>query len=204
MQRHDTKILRIDSSGRYEGSQTRELTDEFISTIKSRHAIGEIVTRDLAEGIEFVDQEWIFSNFTDVSERSEHQKQRLAVSDQLVAELEDADLIVIGLPIYNFGIPAVLKAWIDQVARARKTFKYTENGPVGLLENKRAVLIVASGGTPVESPVDFAVPYMKHVLGFLGIHDVEVIAADQIMVDAEKSTSKARKEIERFGLVLAA
>ena len=102
---------------------------------------------------------------------------------------------MIGVPVYNFGIPASLKAWVDLVARARETFRYSENGPVGLLEGKKAYILLASGGTPVGSDVDFASNYLKFILGFLGITDVTVIAADQLMVDTSKhetAVSQAR------------
>ena len=197
-------VLRIDSSGRQDGSQTRLLVDEFIETLKAREAVGQVVSRDVSAGLEFVDQDWISANFTDEAERSTAQKQRLENSDHLVNELQDADLIVIGVPVYNFGVPAALKAWVDQVARARKTFAYTENGPVGLLKNKRAVLIAASGGTEVGSDIDFAVPYMVHVLSFLGIHEVEVIKADQLMVDADRGVAAARQSIQKYQLTAAA
>ncbi|MEM7216510.1 MAG: NAD(P)H-dependent oxidoreductase [Pseudomonadota bacterium] len=193
-------ILRIDSSARHEGSHTRQLADRFINSLERKTVIDQMVARDVSAGVEFVDQDWVYANFTDENERSEAQKQRLANSDALVAELESADLIVIAVPIYNFGIPASLKAWIDQVARARKTFKYTENGPVGLLENKRAVIVTASGGTEVGSEIDFATPYLKHVLAFLGIHDVEIIKADQLMADAERGLENAKQEIQEFQL----
>jgi FMN-dependent NADH-azoreductase len=109
--------------------------------------------------------------------------------------VQSADILVIGVPVYNFGVPAALKAWIDMIARARETFKYTENGSVGLLSGKKAYLIVASGGTEVESGIDYATPYMKHVLGFIGVTDVTVIAAGQQMMD-EKASEKAEKSIE--------
>lgn len=203
MEKHGTNILRIDSSGRHEGSQTRQLMDEFINAFSAKSLVGNIVVRDVSGGMEFVDQDWIFANFTAEDERSVEQSKRLESSDKLVHELEAADMIVIGVPVYNFGIPATLKAWVDQVARARKTFRYSENGPVGLLENKKAVLIVASGGTAINSDVDFATPYLVHVLGFLGIHDVEVIKADQLMVDADNSIANAKHQIENFELKLA-
>ncbi|MEM9278244.1 MAG: NAD(P)H-dependent oxidoreductase [Pseudomonadota bacterium] len=201
---HAINILRIDSSGRQDGSETRQLTDEFLNSLNEKANVNQLVVRDVSDGVEFVDQDWIFANFTDEEERSEEQKKRLANSDKLVAELQDADLIVIGAPVYNFGVPAALKAWIDQVARARKTFKYTETGPVGLLENKRAVIVSASGGTEIGSNIDFATPYLVHVLGFLGIHDVEVIKAGQLMMDAEAGIANAKQEIRDFKLVRAA
>jgi len=191
-------VLRVDASGRYEDSLTRKLVDEFVSKVKTQERVDQVVSRDVAKGVRFVDQDWINSNFTDEAERSESQKEELVSSDALVAELDAADLIVIGTPIYNFGVPAALKAWVDQVARARKTFRYTENGPVGLLQNKRAVVIVTSGGTEVGSAIDFATPYLVHVLGFLGIHDVEIIKADRLMVDAERGINNAKQEIGQY------
>jgi FMN-dependent NADH-azoreductase len=116
-----------------------------------------------------LDTDWVTANFTPPEERGEAERAALAESDALVAELKAADVLVIGVPIYNFGIPAALKAWVDLVARARVTFRYTEQGPVGLLTGKRAYLAVASGGTPVGSAIDFATGYLRHVLGFLGI-----------------------------------
>ena len=100
------------------------------------------------------------------------------------------------MPIYNFGVPAALKAWVDQVARAGVTFKYTENGPQGLLEGKRAILVVASGGTAAGSDIDFASGYMQHVMGFIGITDVTVITADQMMMDTEAALAKATAQVD--------
>lgn len=196
-------ILRVDSSGRHDGSQTRLLTDEFVESLSQTVSINEIKVRDVSEGVEFVDHNWIAANFTDEASRTQAQKERLKTSDQLVAELEVADLIVIGVPVYNFGVPAALKAWIDQVARARKTFQYTENGPVGLLRDKKAVIIAASGGTEINSTIDFAVPYLIHVLGFLGIDDVDVIKAGQLMMDSQSGLENAKEQISNFELKLA-
>ena len=104
---------------------------------------------------------------------------------------------MIATPLYNFGVPAALKAWVDLVARVGVTFKYTEKGPVGLLENKRAIIVFASGGTQAGSAIDFATPYLKHVLGFIGITDVDVIAADQLGASADEKLVAAGDAIER-------
>lgn len=187
-------VLRIDASGRHEGSQTRALTDKVISYLAASGA-SKVITRDVAGGVEFVDEAWITANFTPEEDRTEDQKLRLRGSDALVDEVVQSDVVVIGTPIYNFGIPVVLKAWIDQVARARKTFRYTENGPVGLLEGKKAYLVVTSGGTKVGSEMDFATNYLKHVLGFIGIHDVTVFAADELMMHDEERLESTDKDI---------
>ena len=191
-------ILRIDSSARHEGSQTRQLTDSFLKSLEQKTRVNTVVVRDVSKGVEFVDQEWVTANVTDEKERNIAQKRRLENSDILIAEIEAADVIVIGAPIYNFGLPAALKAWVDQIARGRKTFRYTEDGPVGLLKNKRAVIISASGGTELGGKIDFATPYLKHILGFIGIQDVELIKADRMMVDAKSAIANAEAEIEAF------
>ncbi len=173
-------ILRIDSSARSDGSETRALNDALISRIEAT-ANTTVIHRDLAaDAPGFVNEAWVGANFTDPDARSDTQAAELAASDALVAELEAADVIVIGAPIYNFNIPAVLKAWIDMVARARLTFRYGENGPEGLLKDKKAYVVMASGGVPMGSTMDFASPYLRHVLGFVGIHDVEFISAAEI------------------------
>ena len=171
------KILEISAGARSEGSISRLLTADLIQALESRYSATETKRRDLADGVPFVDEAWIAANFTPDEDRTRQHKQALAYSDELVSELEAADILVIGAPIYNFSVPATLKAWIDMIARARKTFNYTENGPVGLLENKKAYVIVPSGGVPVGSPVDFATPYIRHALSFVGITDVEFIGA---------------------------
>ena len=187
-------ILRIDASGRYEGSNSRALADHLIANLRAENPNSEIVNRDVAQGLPFVSEDWINANFTPEEKRSAKQKTVLAQSDLLVGELQAADIIVIGTPIYNFGIPATLKAWIDMVARAGKTFQYTENGPVGLLEGKKVYVVFASGGTEIGSDLDFASGYLKHVLGFLGIHEVEIFAADQLMMHGDEKVI-ATKEV---------
>ena len=189
------KVLEVAASGRNEGSVSRMLSADLIAALEERHGRIELTRRDLNKGLRFVDEAWINANFTAAEERSADQRAVLAESDALVAELKAADVLVIGAPIYNFGVPAALKAWIDMVARARLTFRYTEDGPRGLLEGKKAYLVVASGGVPVGSAVDFATPYLRHALAFIGIDDVEVIAAEQLNSKAEESVDAARVRI---------
>ncbi|MEO0912579.1 MAG: NAD(P)H-dependent oxidoreductase [Pseudomonadota bacterium] len=184
-----SRLLQINASMRREGSVTRSLTAEVVAKLSESGA--DVIVRDLTDGIELIDEAWITANFTPEDERTEAQKARLALSDTLVAELKAADTIVIGSPVYNFGVPGALKAWVDLVARARVTFRYTDDGPVGLLDGKRAIIVTASGGTPVDGAIDFATPYLRHTLGFLGIKDVTVIAADQQMVDPAAARSRA-------------
>jgi len=186
-------ILHIDSSARTEGSVTRDLSAQIVAKLG-----GDVIRRDLKNALPQIDEAWVGANFTPEADRDAVQRDTLALSDTLVGELQDADTIVIGLPVYNFGVPASVKAWIDLVARAGLTFKYTAEGPVGLLHGKRAILAVATGGTPVGSEIDFATGYMRHVLGFIGIHDVEIIAADRVMADADAAIAVARAQVDRL------
>ena len=183
-------VLQIDASARTQGSTTRDLTKRISNKLK-----GRVLHRDLATPVPQITETWVNANFTPSQARTKDQQEALELSDSLISEIDQADVLVIGVPIYNFGVPAALKAWVDQIARAGVTFQYTENGPKGLLEGKRAILAVASGGTEAGSEIDFATGYMRHVLGFIGIHNVSVVAADRMMVDAEAALAKATDQI---------
>ncbi len=185
-------VLHIDSSARSENSVTRSLSAEITARLSPEH----VIRRDLAAPLPLLDEAWVDANFTPADQRSDAQKALLAQSDALIAELKQADTIVIGTPIYNFSVPSTLKAWIDLVARVGVTFRYTETGPIGLLEGKRAIIAVASGGTQAGSDIDFATTYLRHVLGFIGITDVALVAADQLSMDAEGSMARAKSAIE--------
>ncbi|MAX50355.1 MAG: FMN-dependent NADH-azoreductase [Methylophaga sp.] len=182
-------ILHINSSERIQDSVTRQVSAELVSQLQKQSGLA-IKSRDLVKGIPFINEDWIHANFTDPEQRTEQNKQALKISDQLVEELQAAEILVIASPIYNFSVPAVLKAWIDQVARARVTFRYTENGPEGLLKAKKAYLVMASGGVPLGSEVDYASTYLKQVMNFLGIHDVTVVDAGSLIQDTEILTQK--------------
>lgn len=186
-------ILHIDSSARTKGSVTRDLSAQIVAKLG-----GDVIRRDLAAPLPVVSETWIGANFTPADQRSETQTAELALSDELIGELKQADTIVIGVPVYNFSVPANLKAWVDLVARAGVTFAYSESGPKGLLNGKRAVLAVASGGVPVGSEYDFATGYMRHVLGFIGITEVEIVAAGSMALDAEAALANAREAIEKL------
>lgn len=190
----DRTVLHIDSSARLTGSTTRDLS----ARIVARLGAGRIIRRDLARPLPQIDEAWVTANFTPAGERTAEQRERLAQSDALVREVMEADTLVIGAPIYNFSVPTGLRAWIDLVARAGLTFQYTEAGPKGLLEGKRAIIAVASGGTKVGSEIDFATTYLTHVLGFIGITDVEIIAADQMALNPDLALSDASAAIERI------
>lgn len=176
-------ILRIDSSARTDESFSRKLADDVLA----RYPNATIATRNLGEGIPHIDADFTRATFTPPEARSDVDNAALALSDKIVAEVQAADLIVISMPVYNFSVPSTLKAWVDHLARVGVTFHYTENGPVGLLEGKRVIVVSASGGTPVGALYEFASPYLTHVLGFMGLTDVSFVGAagEAGLADAE-------------------
>ncbi|MEM9044042.1 MAG: NAD(P)H-dependent oxidoreductase [Pseudomonadota bacterium] len=193
-----TKILRIDASMRRQGSVTRDLADKIEERILMATKKSEVQRRDLTDAIPQIDEAWIDANFTDPDARSADQKARLGLSDELVDELRQADVVILAVPVYNFGVPAAFKAWVDQICRARETFRYTENGPVGLLQGKKAILVSASGGTEIGSAIDFTTPYVRHILGFIGITDVTIIGAGRMSIDADAALASAIEQIDEM------
>ena len=183
-------ILHIDSSAQKQKSISRQLSARIVDQLG-----GEVIRRDLSDAVPPVTELWVSANFTPAEQRTSEQQEALKLSDLLVAELQRADTIVIGSPVYNFNVPSVLKAWIDQVVRAGVSFNYTENGPVGLLEGKRAIVAMASAGMPIGSEIDFASGYLRHILGFVGINDVQIIAADQLRANQDKAIEAAHQKI---------
>ncbi|SFS00016.1 FMN-dependent NADH-azoreductase [Yoonia litorea] len=171
-------VLLINASGSSAGSATRAATDQLVAEL----APETLITRDLAaDPLPQIDEAWIKARLVPVKDRSDADHATLSLSDALIAELKAADMVVIGMPVYNFGMPAALKAYIDLIARPKVTFAYTEGGPVGLLEGKRAIVAVASGGTQIDSASDFATPHLRQVLSFIGIKDVSVYAAKDVI-----------------------
>jgi FMN-dependent NADH-azoreductase len=177
-----SKLLHIDSSPLYGRSVSRELSAAFVSQWKVSHPDGTVLDRDLnATTIPPVNAEWVGAVYTPEQSRTPQQKELLSLSDSLIAELEQADEYVIGVPMHNFGVPSVLKLWIDQIARVGKTFAYGEKGPKGLLAGKKATFVVATGGiydaqTRMAS-FNFVEPYLRSVFGFLGVTDATFLTA---------------------------
>ena len=186
-------LLRIDSSARLEISISRELVDEIVH----KFANATVIARDLArDPLPQIDDGFVtVTKGATSDDLTQGQRDMLALSDRLIDELKAADTIVIGLPVYNFGIPSALKAWVDLVARAGVTFNYTEEGPKGALSGKRVIIAMASGGTEAGSPIDYATPYLRHVLGFLGMSEVELVRADRLAFDAEATVASARAQV---------
>jgi FMN-dependent NADH-azoreductase len=176
-------LLRIDSSPQgSDASFSRQLTAEFVQQWQRTHANGKVLTRDLiTTKLPLLSAEWIGAAHTPEGSLSLSQQEVLAVSNQLIAELESADEYVIGVAMHNFSIPAVLKLWIDQVARVGKTFSYANGAPAGLLRNKKATFFLASGGvydqgTPM-AVMNFVEPYLRSLFGFIAVTDVSFINA---------------------------
>jgi FMN-dependent NADH-azoreductase len=175
-------LLHLDSSPLGESSISRHLTSEFTQTWKSANSNGKIIARDLTTTtIPPVTAALVGAMYTPADALTPAQKELLALSDTLVGELFAADEYVIGVPMHNFGVPSVLKLWIDQIARVNKTFSYATGTPVGLLTGKKATILIASGGIydagTAMASYNFVEPYLRTVLGFLGVTDVTVIAA---------------------------
>jgi FMN-dependent NADH-azoreductase len=198
------RILRLDASANPTESNSQKLGDYLIRQLKQANPAVETRTRNLNRDLSFIDSTWIAANFTAKEERSDDQSARLELSDKLIAELNWADHIVLTTPMYNFGVPATLKAWIDLVCRAGITFRYGANGAEGLLKDKRVDIVITTGGAPLHSPVDFVSGYLRQVFAFIGIDDVSIIGADQMNVDAKSSFSRATAQIEQHYPAVAA
>ena len=195
-----TNILYITASIRSDAdSISRGLGQRLVEGLAAKSG-ASVKHRDLAANdIPYVSAERFAANLTPVADRTPEQAELAAYADALIAELQAADTIVIAAPVYNFGPPATLKAWADLVARDGTTFRDTATGPEGLLTGKRAYLAVASGGTPVGSDMDFMTRWLTFFLGFIGITDVEMVAADGIMGEGgEAKITAAQEAAERI------
>ena len=175
-------LLHIDSSPLYERSVSRQLTGAFVTEWKASHPDGQVIDRDLsATTIAPINAAWVGAAYTPAQERTPQQLELLGLSDALIAEIEHADELVIGVPMHNFGVPSVLKLWIDQIARVGKTFSYSEGGPKGLINGKKATFVIATGGvydaqTRMAS-FNFVEPYLRSVFAFLGVIDTTFLTA---------------------------
>jgi FMN-dependent NADH-azoreductase len=179
-------LLHIDSSPVYGRSVSRQLTSAFVTQWKSSHPNGTVIDRDLtATAIPPITGEWVGAVYTPEDARTPQQKELLSLSDSLLAELEQADEYVFGVPMHNFGIPSALKLWIDQITRVGKTFTYADGTPKGLIIGKKATFIIATGGiydaqTQMAS-FNFVEPYLRTLFGFLGLTDTTFLTAGGTM-----------------------
>ena len=193
------KIYQIDSSARKDGSTSRALAKKLLDKIKKPE--DEVIYRDLDDEMVFVSGLTESGMKIEEKDRNEHHKKMFELSDKLVSELKDSDIIIISAPIYNYGPPATLKAWADLAARVGETFRFKPDGRrEGLLSNKRAFLVITSGGTKLNSNEDFLTPWLKFILNFFGIEKVDVVSADQMALDYEKSIKDAETQIENISI----
>jgi FMN-dependent NADH-azoreductase len=191
------KIYQIDSSARKKGSSSRALAKKVLDKI--RNPDDEVIYRDLDDEMLFVSGLTESGMKIDEKDQTEDHKKMFKLSDKLVSELKESDIIIISAPIYNYGPPATLKAWSDLAARVGETFRFKPDGRrEGLLKNKRAYLVITSGGTKLNSKEDFLTPWLKFILNFFGIEKVDVISADQMALNYEKSIKDAEEQIHNL------
>ena len=197
-----TTLLQINSSVFSQGGQSSQLADHYVAAYLKANPAAKVVSRDLAANpIPHLGGETVGAFFTPAENRNDAQKAAIALSDELVAEIQAADVIVIGAPMYNFNIPSVLKAYFDHIARAGLTFKYGEQGPVGLLTGKKAVVFSTRGGLYAGTPNDVETPFVRQFLGFLGITDVNFVYAEGLAYGDDKKAEAikaAQAEIEKL------
>jgi FMN-dependent NADH-azoreductase len=182
-------ILQINASARREGANSTRVADSIVARLQAANPGAALTLRDLAVTPHpLLDEAALGALFTPADQRSAEQAARVALDDALIAEIQAHDTIVLGVPMYNFGVPVQLKSWIDAIARAGVTFRYTANGPEGLLKGKKVYVALARGGLYRDTPSDSQVPYLRSVLGFLGLTDVHFIYAEGLAMGPEAAS----------------
>jgi FMN-dependent NADH-azoreductase len=203
------KLLRIDSSAR-RNSVTRQLTQKFVQAWKKENPAGEVMERDLATTqLPLITDEWTLAAHSDPASLTPAQQETLLISETLIEELLAADTIIIGAPMYNFTVSAPLKAWIDQVVRIGRTFLYGPNGPDGVLKGKKVVVLTSRGGAfrpgTTTAQYDYQEPYLRHILGFVGLTDVTFIHAENQKPGdlAEPARAAAFEQLQQMVVALS-
>lgn len=191
-------ILHIDSAITGDASVSRKLTADIVAKLTASNPDATVTHRDLNDGVPAIDSAWFEAVRLAPESPTPEQQRLIAISDAYLAEVQAADVLVIGLPVYNFNLPAQLKNWLDQIARAGKSFRYTAEGPEGLLTGKRAIIAYSAAGTPMGSDLDHASGYIRFMLGFLGITDVDFVAADRLAMDREAGLARAQDALEKL------
>ena len=194
-------ILQVNSSARAEtSSHSSRLASSIVARLRDADPQAELTVRDLARTPHPVlDEAGLAALFTPASQRTSEQAARAALDDALIAEIQAADVVVLGVPMYNFGVSSQLKNWIDAISRAQVTFRYTDKGPEGLLKGKKVYVVLTRGGLYRNTPADTQVPYLKTVLGFLGMTDVQFVYAEGLAMGAEaeqNALASARTQID--------
>jgi FMN-dependent NADH-azoreductase len=198
-------ILQINSSARAEASHSSALAERIVARLRAAEPQTAIVVRDLSRRPHpQLDEAALQALFTPAESRTPEQAARVALDDALIAELQAADAVVIGAPMYNFGISAQLKNWIDAISRAKVTFRYTENGPEGLLQGKKVYVALTRGGKYRDTPADSQVPYLKTVLGFLGMTDIQFVYAEGLALGGEAERAAVAGAAGQIAEALAA
>ncbi|MDE2402643.1 MAG: NAD(P)H-dependent oxidoreductase [Burkholderiales bacterium] len=193
-------ILQINSSSRADASHSSRLATSIVERLRGAQAAAQLTVRDLGRApLRELDEAALQALFTPAEQRSPEQAARVAIDDALIAEIQAADVVVLGVPMYNFGVPAQLKNWIDAISRAKVTFQYTDKGPEGLLKNKKVYVALTRGGQYRNTPADSQVPYLTTVFNFLGMSDVQFVYAEGLAMgaDAEQAAfASAQAQIE--------
>ena len=199
------KILQINSSARTEGSHSTKLASAVVERLRAEHRDAILKVRDLSRTPHPVlDEAGLQALFTAAEQRTPEQAARVALDDELIAEIQAADVVVLGVPIYNFGGSAQLKNWIDAISRARVTFQYTDKGAEGLLKGKKVYVLLTRGGLYRDTPSDTQVPYLKAVLSFLGMTDVQFVYAEGLAMGPQaeqEALVSAQNQIDEAVLV---
>ena len=191
-------ILQVNSSARREASHSTRLASRLVQRLRDADAEATLIVRDL-NNHPVLDEAALGALFTPADQRTPEQAARVALDDTLIAEIQAADVVVLGVPMYNFGVPAPLKNWIDAISRTGVTFRYTEKGPEGLLKDKKVYVALTRGGKYRDTPADTQVPYLKMVFTFLGLTDVHFVYAEGLSMgpDAEQNAiASAHEQIE--------
>jgi len=198
-------ILQINSSPRRDASQSTRLADRIVQRLRDTDPEVLLTVRDLGQQPHpALDEAALGALFTPADQRTPEQNARVALDDALIAEIETADVVVLGVPMYNFGVPAALKNWIDAISRAGATFRYTEKGPEGLLKGKKVYVALTRGGKYRNTPSDSQVPYLKTIFAFLGLTDVHFVYAEGLAMGAEAEQSGLATAYEQIEEALPA
>ncbi|MBS1191435.1 MAG: FMN-dependent NADH-azoreductase [Rhodocyclaceae bacterium] len=196
------KLLQINASLFSANGQSSQLADQFVAAWRVRNPGGQVVVRDLAKDpVPHLDAERFLAFIAQPADRTPAQQAAVALSDALIEEVKAAEVIVLGIPMYNFGVPSTLKAYFDHIARAGVTFRYTESGPQGLLSGKKVYVLATRGGRYAGTPLDSQTGYVRDFLGFLGIADVEFIYAEGLNMgepSKESALADAKQRLEEL------
>ncbi|MDP1930064.1 MAG: NAD(P)H-dependent oxidoreductase [Gammaproteobacteria bacterium] len=202
---HTTKVLQLKTSlfdGAGNEGVSTQLSGELLSSLHKAHGNLHVTTRDFStEPVPYLDGAWLKALSTPAVDRTQEQQDKVAYSDALIAELQAADVVIIGVPMYNFAVPGMLKSWTDHVARAGVTFKYTDKGAVGLVTGKKVYLVLAMGGRHDEGITDHMRPYLRTILGFLGLTEIEIVVADGLNMGETyraQGLQQAREQIQNL------